>query len=430
MSFRVIALVLCVGSALAVFSQSDIDFLNGQKNYETKLQQAKIDCDQRIRDIQDSLTRERDTLNINLTTQSSQQRQCAGDLQRFQGSQVDFLMRFGQLIGSNPSLSKLISPGSLDANGRIVDLNAAYDILVVLLRNGDQSQNVETLRREVASCRADVTRFQVVINETTSRMNTAETRANECLNRISGNDSTLRTQTTQLTTITRDLQTCQADSQNLRRTADDATSRIRQIEISLNTCTQSQTSNGQDSKTLRGKMQFLYDISGYCRQNFFNLANDKTALSSAFADLNAFVSQMGPLTAVPGGLEEKITFLGNERNSFRRRVEMINVILSSLFNKVDDYTRVLRTDGYDNLTSGNGQGTYGSWVFNPASDGVDINNLTTIDSCKSAVVTLKEKISTVSNNLNTALRNNNECLKKFNESSSVTLIGAGFRDEY
>ena len=430
MSFRAIALVLCVGSALAVFSQSDIDFLNGQKNYETKLQQAKIDCDQRIRDIQDSLNRERDTLNINLTTQSSQQRQCAGDLQRFQTTQTDFLTRFGQLIGSNPSLARLVAPGSLDANGRIVDLNAAYDALVVLLRNGDQSQNVDTLRRDVASCRADVTRFQVVINDTNSRMNAAETRANECLNRISGNDSTLRTQTTQLTTLTRDLQTCQAESQNLRRTADDATSRIRQIEISLNTCNQSQSSNGQDAKTLRGKMQFLYDISGYCRQNFFNLANDKTALSSAFADLNAFVSQMGPLTAVPGGLEEKITFLGNERNSFRRRVEMINVILSTLFNKVDDYTRVLRTDGYDNLTSGNGQGTYGSWVFNPASDGVDINNLTTLDSCKSAVVTLKEKISTVSNNLNTALRNNNECLKKFNEASAVTLIGAGFRDEY
>lgn len=430
MTFRAIALVLCVGRALAVFSQSDIDFLNGQKNLETKLQQAKIDCDQRIRDMQDSLTRERDTLNINLTTQSSQQRQCAGDLQRAQGSQATFLTRFGQLIGSNPSLARLVAPGSLDASGRVVDLNAAYDALVVLLRNGDQSQNVESLRRDVTSCRADVSRFQVVINDANSRMAAAEARANDCLSRASGNDSTLRTQTTQLTTLTRDLQTCQAESQGFRRTADDAASRIRQIEISLNTCTQSQTSNGQDATTLRGKLQFLYDISGYCRQNFFNLANDKTALSSAVADLNAFVSQMGPLSGVPGGLEDKINFLGNERSSFRKRVELINVIFNSLFNKVDDFTRVLRTDGYDNLTSGNGQGTYGTWVFNPAADGVDINNLTTLETCRAAVTTLKEKISTVSNNLNTALRNNNECLKKFNEASAVTLIGAGFRDEY
>lgn len=421
------------GMSLAVFSQSDIEFLNSQKNYETRLQQARIDCEQRIRDAQDALRTERDSLSSNMNSQASQLRQCSADLQRATGSQSTFLVRLGQLISANPAVLRQFPSGLIDQNGSITDLNAAFDVIAAALRGGDQTATVEGLRRDIDTCRRDSTRIQASFQDIQVRLTAAEGRANDCANRASQTETSSRQTTLQLATFQQNYATCQADLQNARKAAEDIKIRITQIETSLNACNQKSSTSGQDISSLRGKLQFLFDVSGYCRQNFFNLANDKNAVSSAFADLNAFVSQMGPLTSIPGSLEDKVNVLASERTSFRRRVELIGVVLTSLFAKVDDYSRVLKSDGYDNLTSGSsssGQGTYGSWVFNPSADGVDIDNLSTVDSCKAAVATLKEKMTVLSSNLNTAVRNNNECLKKFNEASSYAMIGAGLREDY
>lgn len=431
MSFRSLCVLLVVGGSLAVFSPSDMEFLDRQRaNDQTRLQQMRIDCEQRVRDAQDAAGRDRDNAMQSYQTANGQWVQCSSDLQRRQSDQSSFLGRFGQLLDSNPAISRLLGPVARDAQGNIIDLNAAYDLIVIVLRAATASEQVEALRRDVETCRRDTSRFQAAIQDAQSRMQQAEARATDCLNRASQSDATCRQNSAQTDAVRRDLQSCQAEAQNLRRTADDAAARARQIEVNLNTCTQQAGTNGQDVTSLRGKMQFLYDISGYCRQNFFNLGNDKTALASAFADLNAFVSQMGPISNIPGGLEDKINVLGDERASFRRRVELIGVILNSFFTKVDDYSRVLRTDGYENLATGAGQGTYGSWIFNPSTDGIDLNNLTTLESCRGAVNTLREKVSAVTTNLNTAVRNNNECLKKFNEASAVTMIGAGLKEDY
>lgn len=431
MSFKRLSVLMVLGGALCVFSPSDMEFLDRQRaNDQTRIQQMKIDCDQRVRDAQDAAGRDRDAATQSYQTANGQWVQCSADLQKRQADQSSFLGRFGQLLDSNPAIAKLLGPVARDAQGNIVDLNAAYDVIVIVLRAATASEQVDALRRDVDTCRKDAVRFQTAIKDAQTRMQEAEGRATDCLNRATQNDAACRQNAGQVDMVRRDLQTCQAEAQNLRRTADDATNRVRQIEINLNTCTQQAGNNGQDVTSLRGKMQFLYDISGYCRQNFYNLGNDKAALASAFADLTTFVTQMSPISSIPGGLEEKITTLGNERSSFRRRVELISVILNSLFTKVDDYTRILRTDGYDNLTTGNGQGTYGSWVFNPSTDGVDVNNLTTLEACRGAVNTLREKVSAVTTNLNTAVRNNNECLKKFNEASAVMMIGAGLREDY
>lgn len=431
MSFKSLSVLMVFGGALCVFSASDMEFLDRQRaNDQTRIQQMKIDCDQRVRDAQDAAGRDRDSATQSYQTANGQFMQCSSDLQRRQSDQNSFLGRFGQLLDSNPAISKLLGGAARDAKGNIVDLNTAYDIIVIVLRAATASEQVDALRRDVDNCRKDTVRFQTAIKDSQTRMQEAEGRATECLSRTSQSDAACRQNAAQVDSVRRDLQTCQAEGQNLRRTADDAATRMRQIEVNLATCTQQTGNNGQDVTALRGKMQFLYDISGYCRQNFYNLGNDKAALASAFADLNSFVSQMAPISSIPGGFEEKITALGNERASFRRRVELISVILNSLFTKVDDYTRILRTDGYDNLTTGNGQGTYGSWVFNPTTDGIDVNNLSTLESCKGAVNTLREKVSAVTTNLNTAVRNNNECLKKFNEASAVMMIGAGHREDY
>lgn len=426
---------MMAGMSLAVFSQSDIEFLNSQKNYETRLQQARIDCEQRIRDAQDALRSERDTLSSNLNSQSSQLRQCSADLQRFTGSQSTFLARLGQLVSSNPNLIRQFPAGAVDQNGSIVDLNAAFDVIAAALRGGDQTAAVDGLRRDLDSCRRDSTRFQSSVQEIQVRLTAAEGRANDCVARSSQNENAARQASLQLTTFQQNLSTCQAELQNARKVVEESNVRVLQFETNLNACNQRFNTSGQDISSLRGKLQFLFDVSGYCRQNFFNLANDKNAVSSAFADLSTFVSQLGPLTSIPGSMEDKINVLASERASFRRRVELIGVVLTSLFAKVDDYSRVLRSDGYDSLTSGSsgtgsGQTTYGSWVFNPSADGVDINNLATVDSCKAAVATLKEKMTVLSSNLNTAVRNNNECLKKFNEASSFAMIGAGYKEDF
>lgn len=486
MKLSSVALVLCVGQALAVFSQSDIDFLNSQKNYETRLQQAKIDCDQRIRDFQDGMSREKATWTANVQSSTSQFQQCNSDFQRVQTTQASFLGRFGQLVARNAAFAKMFPAGAFDANGNLVDLNAAFDVLVVIIRAADKSAQLEAMTADMNACKQDVARFQATLQETRTRQADAEGRFADCQNKFTSLQATVvqfealrkdadtcradagrfraslqeaqarqadtegrfvdcqnkltqaststQQYTVQITQFQQNMQACQADVMTLKKAADDNLVRYRQLEINLNTCTQQMSSNTQDSSSLRGKLQFLFDISGYCRQNFFSLANDKNALYSAFADLRAFVGNMNALTAIPGGMEDKLTFLANERSSFRRRVELIGVILNSLFMKVDDYTKILKTDGYERIMTGSGQsagaGAYGSWIFNPAADGVDMNDLSSIDKCRAAVMSLKEKMTVLSSNLNTAVRNNNECLKKFNEASSVTLIGRGHRDDY
>ena len=67
-------------------------------------------------------------------------------------------------------------------------------------------------------------------------------------------------------------------------------------------------------------------------------------------------------------------------------------------------------------------------AYRASKDGVDLNDLSDVNKCRSAVIVLKEKLTVVSGNLNTAIRNNNECLKKFGEFTNMMIGSSGVED--
>lgn len=421
---KLLAVSLCVSLGACVFSQSDIDYLNTQSGYEVKLKQAKINCDARLRDQQDGFNQEREALRSTATSSSSQFKTCAASLQSVQTIQSSFFTRLSAILSAVPALR-----GRLPSGG-FADLDSALRAIEEVVQGAGAAEKVEECKREVEGCRAEVTRLQSSTLTLQTTIETITSKGNDCQNRLIMIENSSGICTTQLNSLRRDFGVCEANLASSKKSVEEFTIRIQQTETYLSDCKQKSSSSSSDVGVLRGKLQFLFDLSGLCRQNFFALSGDKTAIYAALSDLSSFVGSMKALDAIPGGLQDKINVLASERASFRRRVELISVVLNSLFAKVDGYSAVLNADGYDGLLKGNGSGNYGGWIFNSATDGVDITNLSSLDSCRRVAATLQSKISTISSNLNIAIRNNNECLKKFNEGAAVTMIGSGIREDY
>jgi len=295
---------------------------------------------------------------------------------------------------------------------RIRDLDAAYEVIRAGFGQGNCKSSLDTCKRNTEGLSRNVNDLQRSLNDLQNRCQQTELNFGQCTNQ--------RSQLTiQITNFT-------SEVSKWRDQFTTASDRLKQCQDSVNS---QNTNAANENKILRGKLQFLYDVAGNCRQNFNNLLGDKANLINAFADLTSFVNNMPALTDIRGDLTTKFDAIAKERNNFRKKVELIRVIISSFANKVDDYNKTLKTDGYEGLLSGNDSNqSYGTWVFNPVNDGVDLNDLSDVNKCRSAVIVLKEKLTVVSGNLNTAIRNNNECLKKFGEFTNMMIGSSGVED--
>lgn len=422
---NLVSLLAMAGAAVAVFSPSDIEFINSQKNYETRIKQMKIDYDQKVRDLQDSFGRDKATWQAAVDDLTARGRKCAQDQATWSASQGSFFARLTTLFQNHSTFNALLGANFLDAQGRIRDLQAAGDLLEAVFRNADAADALAKCRSDVNACSQSITTLRVQFTDIQTKFTQADSAAKDCDAQRQQLDAANRQCAANKAAWDRQLKTISDELDATKRAAADATAAAQQCNANLAACTKAVGSAQNETRGFRGKLQFLFDIAGYCRQNFGSLAQDKAQIIASLNELRTFVSKMDA-SSIQGDLQSKFEWCWNERSQFRKKVELIAIVLNAFSQKVDDYTKILAADGYDKILAG---GDFQGQISFSSTDFVDINNISDLNSCMSAIKVFRDKLSVMSSNLNTEIKNKNDCLSKFNDMSNQ-LIGEGYENPY